>query len=350
MADQSPSPNSPLLSQLQATLDQLETVVQQLDADPTQRQSLRDETLTRLQSTLDSLQKMRGSSPGQTAAGGVIDGQTSEWDELFVDSFPVQTPVPPVPQPVVKSPVERRSRRDPLGDAPSVSPTPRSPRRQKPKFGILSAIATGLLGILVGIVLWIGIPSLDLPPLWDQIASRIPPLPMTPTVEPPRPDLPSSEGIVESDAAEGELPPVLEAPAPPTAIAIEPLPEAPLTPEQSLLAVIQQELIDLEGLYPPQLIQRIEPDFLVSRLTLTIGANWQQLSAKQQQTLLDTLWQRAQKLSFAQLRLYAPDGDLIARSPVVGQQMVVLQSAEPLAEQSPDFWHDSGSVKPNRLN
>jgi hypothetical protein len=211
-------------------------------------------------------------------------------------------------------------------------------------------IATGLLGILVGIVLWIGIPSLDLPPLWDQIASRIPPLPMTPTVEPPRPDLPSSEGIVESDAAEGELPPVLEAPAPPTAIAIEPLPEAPLTPEQSLLAVIQQELIDLEGLYPPQLIQRIEPDFLVSRLTLTIGANWQQLSAKQQQTLLDTLWQRAQKLSFAQLRLYAPDGDLIARSPVVGQQMVVLQSAEPLAEQSPDFWHDSGSVKPNRLN
>jgi len=280
MADQSPSPNSSLVSQLQTTLAQLEQVVQQLEADPQQRQSLPAETLTRLQSTLTSLRKM--GAPGRS---------------------------------------------------PTVSPPPRSPRRPKPKFGMLTAIATGLLGILVGILLWIGIPPLNLPPLWDQIASRIPPLPTSPAPDQDLipPNL-SPDRLVETPETDAELPPILEAPAPPTAIALEPLPEAPLTPEQSLLAVIQRELIDLEGLYPPQLIQRIQPDFLASRLTLTIGDNWNQLSAKQQQTLLDTLWQRAQKLSFQQLRLYAPNGDLIARSPVVGPDMVVLQASDTLTE------------------
>ena len=335
MADQSPRPDSPLLSQLQATLDQLDTVVRQLDADPEQRQSLRDETFTRLQATLDSLQKMKGNLPDKSASGGATDNQTnqtSEWDEMFVESFPTKDTPSRKSRPqtsVAKAETERRS---PSASPPN-SPTKRVPRRQKPKFGILSAIATGLLGILVGILLWIGIPPLDLPPLWDQIASRIPPLPITQAADQPiSPPDSSPDDSLEPQEEEAALPPVLEAPAPPTAIAIDPLPEAPLTPEQSLLSVIQQELVDLEGLYPPQLIQRIEPNFLASRLTLTIGANWDQLSAKQQQTLLDALWQRAQKLSFVQLRLYAPDGDLIARSPVVGQQMVVLQSSDALTE------------------
>ncbi|MEB3159903.1 MAG: hypothetical protein VKL20_00440 [Synechocystis sp.] len=328
MADPSPRPDSPLLSQLQTTLAQLEQVVQQLDANPEQGQSLTDETFDRLQSSLNTLRGIGTKSPVMPSPPSNQTALDNEWDEVFVDSFPSQPdrPVKPrSPSSVTKPQTERRS--------PPIPKSSTAPRQPKAKYGILTVIATGLLGILVGIGLWIGIPPLDVPPLWDQIASRMPPLSLSPATKSTAtdPDL-APEGSQDPLEVEPGLPPVLEAPAPPTAIAIEPLPEAPLTPEQSLLAVIQQELVDLEGLYPPQLIQRIEPNFPASRLTLTIGTNWDQLSAKQQQSLLDALWQRAQKLSFTQLRLYAPEGDLIARSPVVGDAMVVLQASNPLVE------------------
>jgi hypothetical protein len=185
----------------------------------------------------------------------------------------------------------------------------------------------------VGILLWIGIPQINLPPLWDQIAQVIKPV-IKPLTGENGPDLPfpiaDSSNSPQQIALEpeGTLPPVLEAPTAPQAVNLEPLPTAPLTPEQSLLGVIQRELVDLEGLYPPQLIQRIEPNFLAGRLTLTIGDQWKQLSDKQRQTLLDTLWQRGQKLSFRQLRVYGLGGDLIARSPVVGKELVIFQNAQ----------------------
>ncbi|MFM1841408.1 MAG: hypothetical protein RLZZ490_139 [Cyanobacteriota bacterium] len=336
MTQQPPRPNAPLLSQLHTTLDQLEQVVQQLDADPKQGQSLTAETFERLQSSLKTLRGIEAKSSVMASQPTDKTELDNEWDEVFVDSFPPQTtPLRSSPPPVstAKSETQRPTPKGIPTQSTTVVPPSTISQRQKPKFGILTAIATGLLGILMGIVLWIGIPPLDVPPLWDQIAPRIPSLPLPQSAEPIATDSDLSPGDSQDfPEAKPGLPPVLEAPAPPTAIAVDPLPEAPLTPEQSLLSVIQQELVDLEGLYPPQLIQRIEPNFLASRLTLTIGTNWDQLSAQQQQNLLDTLWQRAQKLSFTQLRLYSPDGDLIARSPVVGQAMVVLQSSNPLAE------------------
>lgn len=334
MAEQSPRPDSPLLLQLQTTLAQLEQVVQQLDADPQQGQSLTAETCDRLQSSLETLRGLGTKSPGTVASPQDNADSDNEWDELFVDSFPNPPAVLSQPQaPATQAPAEQRTAPRISAGSPTVTPPLPTSRRQKPKFGILTAIATGLLGIFVGIVLWVGLPPLDVPPLWDQIAPRLPSLPVSQSAEPTatNPNIAADQGDM-SPVEEPGLPPVLEAPAPPTAIAVDPLPAAPLTPEQGLLAVIQQELMDLEGLYPPQLLQRIEPNFLASRLTVTIGTNWKQLSAKQQQNLLDTLWQRAQKLSFAQLRLYDTDGNLIARSPVVGQEMVVLQSLNPLVE------------------
>lgn len=327
MADQSPAPDSPLLAQLQTTLEQLERVARQLESDPQSRQPLDPQTLARLQSSLDSLQRLGGERPPGSTAQRLRETAPSEWDEAFVEALqpPVSQSLQPPPRPS-RPPTETQRR------SPSVSAKRGLSRTKKSKFPLLSAIATGLLGILVGIILWVRIPPLDLPPLWDQIATRIPPLPdllARDVAVPSAPTSPDAELAVED---EGELPAVLEAPSPPTAIAIEPLPTAPLTPEQSLLAAIQQEVTDLEGLYPPQLIQRIEPNFLASRLTLTVGDNWQQLSAKQRQTLLDTLWQRAQKLSFQRLWIYSPAGELIARSPVVGQKMVAFQSSDPMTD------------------
>jgi hypothetical protein len=312
MAGQSPQSDPSLVSQLEATLGQLEQVVRRLQANPQQGQELPQAVVDRLQGTTSKLKVLVSNQTSLPQSPGRINStnREEEWDDFFAES------VPPPPSAQVEVPGIKVKKVPP----------------KKSKFGILGAIATGLLGILVGIVLWIGIPQLNLPPLWDQIVQVIKPLSMDRDNAPglPSPIADLSNGPVPEEIAlepDGTLPPVLEAPTPPQVVNLAPLPVAPLTPEQSLLAVIQRELVDLEGLYPPQLIQRIEPDFLASRLTLTIGDQWQQLSEKQQQTSLDALWQRAQKLSFQQLRVYSRDGDLIARSPVVGKDMVIFNNA-----------------------
>ncbi len=315
MAGQSPQSDPSLVSQLEATLGQLEQVVRRLQANPQQGQELPQAVVDRLQGTTSKLKVLVSNQMSLPQSPGRINttNREEEWDDFFAES------VPPAPSTQV--------------DAPGTKVKVKKVPAKKSKFGILGAIATGLLGILVGIVLWIGIPQLNLPPLWDQIVQAIrviKPLPMDNAPGLPSPIADPGNGPVPEEIAlepDGTLPPVLEAPTPPQVVNLAPLPVAPLTPEQSLLGVIQRELVDLEGLYPPQLIQRIEPDFLASRLTLTIGDQWQELSEKQQQTSLDALWQRAQKLSFQRLRVYSRDGDLIARSPFVGKDMVIFDNA-----------------------
>ncbi|AIE73290.1 MULTISPECIES: hypothetical protein [unclassified Synechocystis] len=312
MADRLPPSDPSLTSQLEATLGQLEQVIQKLQANPQQSLQLPRASVDRLQATASRLavlvNSVSTSAPPPLQQGSTSgDLQTEQWDDFFAESV-----------------------------AANVTASPQVNKIKLPKkgrFGILATIATAMLGILVGIILWIGIPPLNLPPLWDQLATQWGKVAtLLPTKEqPPVPLADSAPNTVNvapekttNLAEETGLPTVLEAPSPPAPVAISPLPLAPLTPEQSLLAVIKRELVDLEGLYPAQLMQRIEPNFSASRLTLTVGDPWQELSPKQQQTLLDALWQRAQKLSFQRLWIYDLGGNLIARSPVVGQDMVVF--------------------------
>lgn len=309
MAGQSPQSDPSLVSELEATLSQLEQVVRRLQANPQQSRELPQLVIDRLQGTTSKLRNLVNNQTSVPQSPGRINpgNREEEWDDFFEES------VSPLPSTKV-NPSAIRTKKAIL---------------KKSKFGILGAIATGLLGILVGVLLWIGIPQINLPPLWDQIAKVIK-APSMDNASGSPPLITNSDNIPEEIALEpdGTLPPVLEAPTAPQAVNLEPLPTAPLTPEQSLLGVIQRELVDLEGLYPPQLIQRIEPNFLASRLTLTVGDRWQELSQKQRQTLLDAFWQRAQKLSFQQLRVYDLGGDLMARSPVVGKDVVIFQNAQ----------------------
>ncbi|MBE9176257.1 hypothetical protein IQ225_14805 [Synechocystis salina LEGE 06155] len=310
------SPSDPsLASQLEATLGQLEQVIQKLQANPQQSIQLPRGAVDRLQATASRLAVLVNntpSSPSPPLPSEPLPGdrQTEQWDDFFADAIADQSTASP-------------------------TPTPSSKPAKKAKFGVLATLATALLGILVGIVLWIGVPPINVPPLWDQLVAQwakvtalLPEPEQSPVTAPIADSAPESPGVATEEttnlAEETGLPSVLEAPSPPAPVAISPLPLAPLTPEQSLLAVIQRELVDLEGLYPPQLMERIEPNFLASRLTLTVGDAWQELSSKQQQTLLDALWQRAQKLSFQRLWIYDLKGQLIARSPVVGRDMVVF--------------------------
>lgn len=62
-----------------------------------------------------------------------------------------------------------------------------------------------------------------------------------------------------------------------------------------------------------------------STLQLTLSPAWYDLSPAQQDSLADALARRSKGLDFGRLRLEDPAGQQLARSPVVGDQMVVLR-------------------------
>ncbi|MEA5533277.1 hypothetical protein [Crocosphaera sp. XPORK-15E] len=122
-----------------------------------------------------------------------------------------------------------------------------------------------------------------------------------------------------------ETPPRLESPGVPEPIKLAPPPGPKLTPEQGLIAAIQQEVTELTSQYPTGLIGTIEANFVASRLIVTLGEQWYELPPKRQDTLANAILKRSQTLDFRKLEMIDDQGTLLARSPVVGDQIIILQ-------------------------
>ncbi|PSB21242.1 hypothetical protein C7B65_04750 [Phormidesmis priestleyi ULC007] len=155
------------------------------------------------------------------------------------------------------------------------------------------------------------------------------PQPIPTELTAPEPEKPAP--TIASPVAEpiAPSPPVVE-PAPPIE---EPAPEpekpAPpvieLTPEQKLIASIQDQVVTVADPYSSGLIETIKPNFNRSRLSVSVGDDWYGLSRSQQDKLGDELLKRSQELDFSKLEITDAQGTLLARSPVVGSTMVILQ-------------------------
>lgn len=125
-----------------------------------------------------------------------------------------------------------------------------------------------------------------------------------------------------------EAPPELKAPKAPQPVAVEPLPEPELTPEQSIVAAVQQQVADITERYGNGLIQSVEANFLSSRLIVRVSDGWYNLKESQQNKLADEILRRSRELDFSKLEITDLKGILLARSPVVGSNMVILKRQE----------------------
>jgi hypothetical protein len=105
----------------------------------------------------------------------------------------------------------------------------------------------------------------------------------------------------------------------PTQAIAKPAPPAKLTRNQKLLAKLQAATPDR-----PNLLQTINPNQTQHNLQITLSPIWADLPVTEQDTLAQTLFTQAQTLRFATLELLNSAGDVLARSPVVGDEMVVL--------------------------
>lgn len=151
-------------------------------------------------------------------------------------------------------------------------------------------------------------------PVPEQISSPEPtPVPVAPVPEPTPPP------------ANIDTPPELKAPEAPQAVEIAPPPPPVLTPEQKLIASIQDQVAQTTTQYANGLIGSIQANFPASLLVVQVSNAWYDLNLSKQDKLAAEMLQRAKELDFSKLEISDSQGTLLARSPVVGDKMVILK-------------------------
>ncbi len=219
------------------------------------------------------------------------------------------------PKPVVERPVDK------LGLEPT---KPKLTDRILPSFGRLQAFWNGTLAKVRSL----------LPQAWNEklsdwaltgaIAGIV--VVVLVTTAALLPETPAQEAKAPPNTI--EAPPELKAPDEPQPVEPEPLPTPELTPEQGLIAAIQKQVAEITDQYGSGLIRSIEANFLGSRLIVKVSDGWYNLDESQQNKLADEMLRRSKELDFSKLEITDIKGTLLARSPVVGPNMVILKRQE----------------------
>jgi hypothetical protein len=97
-----------------------------------------------------------------------------------------------------------------------------------------------------------------------------------------------------------------------------------INPEVELIKAVQTRLETLTNLYPVGLITNLELDAKQSMATITVGDLWRSLSHIQQQQTAQSLWQQAVTYQMAKLEVRSSTDQLLARSPVVGGEAIIV--------------------------
>ncbi|MCC5635946.1 hypothetical protein LC593_08765 [Nostoc sp. CHAB 5844] len=159
-----------------------------------------------------------------------------------------------------------------------------------------------------------------------QPPEEIPPPPeveVTPSPEAEITPTPTPEPEAEVTPAPTPEPEVTPTPTPepePT-----PTPAVELTPEQILIAAIENQVAEISDRFASGLIQSIQANFRTSNLIIKINDDWYTLKESQQDKLASEILQRSQQLNFSHLEIVDSQDRLIARNPIVGNEMIIFK-------------------------
>ncbi len=122
-----------------------------------------------------------------------------------------------------------------------------------------------------------------------------------------------------------QTPPELTAPKKPQAVEIVSPKPPVLTPEQNLIASIQNQVTGITNQYADGLIQSLEVNFPKSLLIIKVSPDWYDIKPGKQDKLADEMLSRSAEMDFSKLEITDTKGNIVARSPVVGTHMVILK-------------------------
>ncbi len=309
------------------------------------------ETLKLLNETIDKLEKtIKGiseSSNNDLPSSASINDLVNTTQELANTVAPANTEL--IPQPIVKQAPTKKTnlpttdkKTESTPSSPSKIPAVKAKKQEK-----LGLIAIGVFAIAMTIVaiFWLWLPqrqarlaSITQPEPQEIIADdstlSVPETINTPETEPidlvPENATPQPEAISEAKSpAEIAIP--LELTSPGRAknlkmVTIEP--ELTFTPEQTLIAALQSKIAKIsEGeATDTNIIDSIKVNLPQSSLLIKVTDNWYELNESGQSKIANEILERSRKLQFNKLELQDSTGTLVARNPVIGNQIIILES------------------------
>ena len=191
---------------------------------------------------------------------------------------------------------------------------------------------TGIIAGLLAVVVWTTT-LFSHPP---QVAI-IPPEPVPvvttpepePIITPPELIAPAEESkpieVIPTPEIEVTPTPEIEVTPIPEEVEPTPVPKVELTPEQSLIASIQEQITQEGDSISDGLIQSIQANFAGGSLVIQVKDDWYNLGQSEQDKLAQKLLNESQQLDFTHLEITDSQGDLLARSPVVGKNIIVFK-------------------------
>ncbi|MGB3419248.1 MAG: hypothetical protein WBA52_02215 [Dolichospermum sp.] len=209
---------------------------------------------------------------------------------------------------------------------------------------VSDSLLTGIFAVIflvtIGITIFLFIPKSTqvavVPPV-EEVTKPTPviepELKPTPVIEPETKPTP----VIEPEPTPT---PVIEPEPKPTPViepAPTPTPVIELTPEESLLVAIENQFSEIsvsvkntkdknkDENIVSQLIKPLVANFRTGDLTLKISDIWYSLEKSQQDKLAADILQRSQELNFTHLKIVDSQEKMIARSPVVGNEMIIFQ-------------------------
>ena len=191
---------------------------------------------------------------------------------------------------------------------------------------------TGIIAGLLAVVVWTTTLFAHPP----QVAIILPePVPVVttpepePTITPPELIAPAEESkpieVIPTPEIEVTPTPEIEVTPIPEEVEPTPVPKVELTPEQSLIASIQEQITQEGDRISDGLIQSIQANFAGGSLVIQVKDDWYNLGQSEQDKLAQKLLNKSQQLDFTHLEITDSQGDLLARSPVVGTNIIVFK-------------------------
>lgn len=337
--------NTERITLLQNTIARLGKIVEELYANPGMDLPL-DDSINTLVSTTEQLTK---------AIARPVEPVT-QTSESPAEDTPIATTIsPPTPPKTVTEASKTKTVAE--KNATSVGQG-----KSKNKPVLIAAIAVTAIALVTALVFWL--PPKSIPGLSPQPTSQIEvSLPetketneiivsneeVTPesnsdnliaetpsetidirVIEPEATDL-KSEKLEPETIVEIDVPSELTAPGKGKNLKVTTIkPQIKLTPEQSLIASIQTKVSEIIQDYVPEddLITNVEANFVDNNLAVQVNDLWYQLDNSRQGEIANEFLKRSRQLNFYKLAIKDPDNNLVARSPVVGDEAIILEKLD----------------------
>ena len=319
---------------------------------------LLNDSIDRLEQTIKNISQDSAKLPSVDSINSLVATTQKLADSLTpVPETVVTIPTPSVetiaPEPVVTipTPVETTVQTSNRVETKPKSSEPKSKIVQKRRQKNLTAIILGVTAIATAIVavFWLWLPN------QQATTSSVEPIVSEPTTEivtnlnDTEPTVSVSEPLTEDnitveevedssaetsdllaseEIVETPIPQALESPAKAENLKIVEIePEVVFTPEQTLVAALPKRISQAIKDYT-DFVEAIEVNLAQNRLVVEITDDWYSLDEVRQDKLAGKMLERSRQLDFDKLELKDSTGTLVARSPVIGDRIIILESSK----------------------